>query len=391
MKKILPLDNQLMDYAWGSRLHIPRLMREPTPSEEPQAELWMGAHPKAPSRVAGRTLLEIIEDDPVGMLGATTVDRFQGRLPFLFKLLAADTPLSIQAHPTKAQAEAGFVTENAAGLSLDAPDRNYRDDNHKPELLCALTEFWALNGFRELPKMFEIFDEAELLTISSEIESFRQTPNRDGLRRFFQAVFNLDGSRKQSLLEELLGSARRFESVRPEYQWVLQISNLHPGDIGVLCVFMLNLVKLDPGQAMFCAAGDLHSYLDGFAVELMANSDNVLRGGLTPKHVDMPELMSTLTFRDRDVEVIEPEAGRYVTPADEFVLSVLEVEGRQEKRPSPGFEILVNVAGDADISLPEGDGEVRLPQGASVAIPATIAECAVSGSATIYVAGVPTP
>ena len=152
---------------------------------------------------------------------------------------------------------------------------------------------------------------------------------------------------------------------------------------------MLNLVKLNPGQAMFCAAGDLHAYLSGFAVELMANSDNVLRGGLTAKHVDVPELLKTLTFKSRTVDVIEPTAGRYVTPAEEFVLSVFRVAGSELRRKSSGFEILVNVAGDAMVSDPFGPNAVRLPQGGAVAIPAAISECSVSGAATIYVAGVP--
>jgi mannose-6-phosphate isomerase len=391
MKRILPLQNQLMNYPWGSKVFIPRLMGEPFPSEEPYAELWMGAHPKAPSRVADRTLLEIIEEDPVAMLGASIAEKFRGQLPFLFKLLAADTPLSIQAHPTKKQAEAGFLSENEVGLALDAPNRNYKDDNHKPEIVCALTEFWALSGFRPLPEMLELLDEAELFEISSQIESLRKAPNRDGLKVFFRAIMDIETTRKHTLLAELLQSARRLKSTRPEYQWIIEISKQHPGDVGVLCVILLNLVRLDPGQALFCSAGDLHAYLDGFAVELMANSDNVLRGGLTPKHIDVPELMKTLTFNDRDVEVIEPQAGCYATPADEFVLSVLEVGPSGEQRSSPGFEILVNVAGDATVSMPGGEGAVPLPQGSSVAVPAPVQELWISGSATIYAAGVPLP
>ncbi len=391
MNQILQLENPIMEYVWGSKVHIPKLLGTRVPSEAPQAELWMGAHPKAPSVVAGRTLLEIIETDPSSMLGANAAGRFRGRLPFLFKLLAADTPLSIQAHPNKEQAEAGFSRENAAALPIGDPARSYKDDNHKPEILCALTEFWALNGFRKMPTILGLFDEAELHTISDELESLRQTPTRDGLRPFFRAVVEIDESRKHSLLSELLASAHRLERTRPEYRWILEISELHPGDVGVLAVLLLNLVKLMPGQAMYCAAGDLHAYLDGFAVELMANSDNVLRGGLTSKHVDIPELMSTLTFQDGDAEVIEPQAGVYETPADEFELSVLKVKGNDVRRRSPGFEIMVNVGGEATVSAPGVDGAVPIPQGGSVAIPATIRECSIAGEATIYVAGVPLP
>jgi mannose-6-phosphate isomerase len=171
MNKIIPLENPVMNYAWGSKTFIPALLGEAAPSDEPQAELWMGAHPKAPSRIGKQTLIELIADNPVGMLGAETAERFEGRLPFLFKLLAAGAPLSIQAHPNKAQAEEGFAAETAAGIALDAPNRNYKDANHKPEILCALSEFWALNGFREIRQMLELLDEAQLHTIGPERDS----------------------------------------------------------------------------------------------------------------------------------------------------------------------------------------------------------------------------
>ena len=350
MTEIIPLENSIMEYAWGSRIHIPALLGAATPSMTPQAELWMGAHPKAPSRVADRTLLEIIEEDPVGMLGPDTAKRFQGQLPFLFKLLAAETPLSIQAHPNREQAKLGYAAEEADGLAPDAANRNYKDDNHKPEILCALTDFWALNGFRELPPMIELLDEARLDTIRDELESLRQTPNKAELRRFFGSIIEIDELKKDLLLKELLESAQELQSTRPEYRWILEIADLFPGDVGVLCVLLLNLVKLKPGQAMFCAAGDLHAYLRGFAIELMANSDNVLRGGLTSKHVDVPELMKTLTFECRGVDIVVPRGGRYYTTAEEFVLSVLRVYNHEIRHASPGFEILVNVDGNATVS-----------------------------------------
>ena len=389
MNKIISLENPVMNYAWGSKTFIPALLGEAAPSDEPQAELWMGAHPKAPSRIGKQTLIELIAENPVSMLGAETAERFDGRLPFLFKLLAAGAPLSIQAHPNKAQAEEGFAAETAAGIALDAPNRNYKDDNHKPEILCALSEFWALNGFRHIRQMLELLDEAQLHTIGPERDSLTESPNRDGLKRLFQSIVELSDARKQSVLDELLTSARKLEETRPEYSWILRIHDLYPDDVGVLCVLLLNLVKLQPGQAMFAAAGDLHAYLDGFGIELMANSDNVLRGGLTPKHVDIPELMKTLTFGDGGVEILEPTNGRYETAADEFFLSVLEVDGPEIRLPSPRFEILINVCGDATISQRGDSTGLRLRQGASVAIPAAVEEYGVSGSATLYLAGVP--
>lgn len=349
----------------------------------------MGAHPKAPSHVGDRTLAEIISDDPCALLGETMARRYGNTLPFLFKLLAADTPLSIQAHPDKKQAEEGFASENAANIPLDAPNRNYKDDNHKPELLCALTEFWALNRFRKIPEILALVDEVASKTIESEVEALRRSPNRDGLRRFFRSTTELPRTRKQTLLSELLTSARRLENRRPEYGWILRIADQYPGDVGVLCVLLLNLVKLESGQAMFCVAGDLHAYLSGFAVELMANSDNVLRGGLTPKHIDRQELMEILTFRDEKVEILEPEAGRYATPADEFELSVMDLDDERVWRSSPGFEILVSVAGDARVSVPGEHEFVALQQGDSVAVPASVPHFLISGPARVYSAGTP--
>jgi len=389
MNRLLILQNPIMHYDWGSRVHIPELFGAPTPSDQPQAELWMGTHPKAPSSVGARSLAEIIADDPVGMLGAETARRYANRLPFLFKLLAAGTPLSIQAHPNKAQAREGFAAENAAGIALDAPNRNYRDDNHKPEILCALSEFWGLNGFRKIPEMLGLLEESRLNSLVDELGALRQSQTREGLRQFFHSVVKLREERKRPLLEELLASAHRLETTRPEYPWIIKIAELYPDDIGVLSVLLLNLIKLEPGQAMFAAAGDLHAYLDGFGVELMANSDNVLRGGLTPKHVDIPELMKALTFLGRGIEVIEPQDGRYSTPAEEFELAVLKVDSTQVRRAGRGFEILINVDGDAVVSIPGKAETVKLSRGASVAVPASVNEYAVSGPATLYSATVP--
>jgi mannose-6-phosphate isomerase len=195
--------------------------------------------------------------------------------------------------------------------------------------------------------------------------------------------------RKTAVLSELLRTAKRLEASRPEYRWIIRINELYPDDIGTLYVILLNLVKLERGQAMFCAAGDLHAYLEGFGVELMANSDNVLRGGLTPKHVDIPDLARTLTFKDRPVGVIEPRDGRYSTPAEEFELSVLELSGVDVERLSPGFEILVNVSGDAAVSAHPNGEVVSLPQGASVAIPACVTDYVLRGNGTLFSASAP--
>lgn len=386
MRRILPLQNIIQDYTWGSTVHIARLMGKSVPSNAPQAEVWMGAHPKAPSRVGDKTLLEMIDADPQAMLGNATIERFGKHLPFLFKLLAAGQPLSIQAHPNLDQARKGFALENAAGIPLDAPNRNYKDDNHKPEILCAISEFWGLNGFRRIPKLIELLDEVGLPTLAAEVDALREQPSPEGLKMLFLSLLGIDNERKVKLLDDLLQVANARKGQRPEYDWALRISNLYPGDIGVMCVLLLNLVKLEPGEAMFCASGELHAYLDGFGVELMANSDNVLRGGLTAKHVDIPELKKTLTFMDRDAEILHPVDGKFNTPADEFELEIIEIDGEKTIESTQGMEILVNVRGNTEVIC--DDESVSLAQGASVAIPSEVKVYTVKGSATIYKGGV---
>ncbi len=388
MKQILPLNNTIQNYAWGSHQYIAELMGRETPSPEPEAEVWMGAHPKAPSKVDGQTLGDLIEADPDGILGPHVVSKFDGKLPFLFKLLAAGQPLSIQSHPNLQQAKEGYERENREGIPLDAPHRNYKDDNHKPEIICAISEFWGLNGFREIPELIALLGEAGLSRLDGQITALEARPDTDGLRKFFKAIMELPDQVKGEVVDELVANARERKDSRVEYDWVLRISELYPGDIGVLCVLLLNLVQLQPGEAMYCAAGDLHAYLDGFGVELMANSDNVLRGGLTPKHVDVPELMKTLTFDDRPAEILQPEGGVFPTPADEFVLSIVEAADGYTSPKKRGIEIAVSVRGDATITNLDNDQSQPIKAGHSVVIPAAVSAYQLSGDATVYIAGV---
>ncbi len=382
--KILPLENTIQNYAWGSKVYIPELLGEPTPAAEPQAEMWMGAHPKAPSMVDGRELPEIIADDPDGILGRRVAARYNGKLPFLFKLLAAGTPLSIQAHPNLEQAKDGFARDNAAGIPLDAPNRNYKDPNHKPEIICALSEFWGLNGFREIPEILAVLTAAELPTITPELDGFRANATTAGLRRFFREMMELPTARKTALIADLLAWADGNPDA-VESRWIRRGKEVFGHDIGLLSILLLNLVQLQPGEAMYCAAGDLHAYLDGFGVELMANSDNVLRGGCTVKHVDVPELMRVLTFDDRPATILQPDAdGVYRTPAPEFQLSVAAVAGEQEMQAET-VEILLCVDGKVDV---EGEGgPLPLTPGHSVLVPAGT-PFKLIGNGKLYKAGV---
>lgn len=331
---IRELSNVVQPYAWGSHSALAELRGQIAPSARPEAELWMGAHPLAPSRLAanGQSLPSAIEAAPDEHLGARVRSDYGDKLPFLLKVLAAATPLSLQAHPSLVQARQGFAADEAAGIALDAPHRNYKDQNHKPELLCALSEFWALCGFREVSQTLALLDTLNLTELLPYRALLAAEPNEVGISKAFSALMQLSPAPARSLAEATAQACRvrRGQAARfgDELNWVARLSELYPGDIGVVSALLLNLIRLAPGEAVYLPAGNLHAYLGGTGVEIMASSDNVLRGGLTPKHVNVPELLRVLDFRPLRVVPLQPTAnGReriYVTPAREFCLSYFD-------------------------------------------------------------------
>ncbi|GBC61206.1 mannose-6-phosphate isomerase, class I [Desulfonema ishimotonii] len=399
MKRISILKNPILEYAWGSRTAIPELLGT-EPSDTPQAELWMGAHPKAPSEIRNgsqwESLLTQIENDPADILGSAVARKFGNRLPYLFKVLAAAEPLSVQAHPSREQAREGFARENRLGIPMTAPNRNYKDDNHKPECICALTPFWALNGFRNIPDMLWLMGSACPRTLADELAALGNQPDSDGLRAFFHTLMTLTPERHAEILAEALDNAQMLAQGNPIFKWLLRLSRAWPNDIGVLSPLFLNLVCLEPGQAMFLPSGELHAYLDGVGIELMANSDNVLRGGLTPKHVDVPELLRVLSFAPRELEILLPERvsafeGKYPTAAEEFDLSVIMVREADDEAAvftNSGAEILLCTDGAVRISGSGDAEELPVGKGTSVFIPARVREYRISGQGTLYRAAV---
>ncbi len=336
MHEVLVLDNRIQNYAWGSRTIISELLGRATPSPQPEAELWIGAHPKAPSAIVDPpglgTLDQAIEADPVGLLGSSACERFGNQLPFLFKVLAAAQPLSIQAHPSHEQARRGWDRENAEGIEIDAPHRNYRDPNHKPELVCALSPFVALKGFRPLDEIVRSLEPVARPELGHGLGRLAREKSPAALRALFARLLTLDTDERSAILERAATEAARRAS-DPAWCWVGRLLDLHPGDAGVLAPLYLHLVVLAPGEALFLPAAELHAYLEGAALEIMANSDNVLRGGLTPKHVDVPELLATLAFEPRTPELLHavevaPGERVYHTPAREFELAQIEVTPR---------------------------------------------------------------
>ncbi|MFF9454324.1 mannose-6-phosphate isomerase, class I [Streptomyces flaveolus] len=374
------LDNTVRPYAWGSTTAIPTLLGT-EPTGEPQAEMWMGAHPGAPSRTDRGTLADVVAADPEKELGPASVARFGPRLPFLLKLLAAGAPLSLQVHPDLAQAKEGYEDEERRGVPLDAPHRNYKDANHKPELICALTEFDGLCGFRAPTETADLLDGLGVASLKPYVDLLRAHPEDAALREVLTAVLTADPEEMSRTVAETAAACERLGGAYAPYAG---IAHHYPGDPGVLAALLLNHVRLQPGEALYLGAGIPHAYLDGLGVEIMANSDNVLRCGLTPKHVDVPELLRIVRFEPGDPGVLRPEASPdgeevYETPIDEFRLSryVLPEGAAPHDLAIPAPQILLCTAGSVRA------GEHDLTPGRSVFVPAG-EKAEVSGNGTLF-------
>jgi mannose-6-phosphate isomerase len=387
--RIRLLENPIRHYAWGSRTFFARLQGRSCPSREPEAELWIGAHPLAPSLVVTESgsvpLPEWIARDPEAVLGSGVAARFAGELPFLLKILAVEEPLSLQAHPDADQARAGFERESRAGTPLDAPERCYRDARAKPELVCALGRFRGLKGFRPPEEILARMEKLGVHELEEAFAPLRARPDAAGWRESFQALWSLPDQERETLVARTAAAARSGAS---DLAWVARLADAYPGDLGALAPLYLNVVELQPGEALFLPAGELHSYLEGVAVEVMASSDNVLRGGLTPKHVDVPELLRVLRFEVGDARHLDPspELGAYDTPVADFQLCALRLAGSSTLELDPGgrVEILLCTAGGVALVPRRGGSEVRLARGGSCLIPAGLGAYRVRGPGMLF-------
>jgi mannose-6-phosphate isomerase len=419
MAALFKLQNAVKHYDWGSPEWIPGLLGRPNAEGIPWAELWMGIHPGGPSVIQGgeETLAALLDRNP------SYLGRGFDTLPYLFKLLAAEKPLSIQAHPNLDQAREGWERENRQGIPPDGTNRNYRDRNHKPEILCALAPFKVMCGFRPLPELsllLRLFSARALPPLKGALSALLPSPTTRAvssppsgmLRDFLKTLFGFSPEERRALGEYAREAREWLTREQGEYGEVWELcasfAERYPEDPAVISPLYLNLIDLEPGEAVYLPAGVLHAYIRGFGVELMANSDNVLRGGLTPKHIDIEELLKILNFSAGKPAIIrapdipgknpagdEPRCSffRYPAPCREFSLSVLRCRNSRGSIPEGGPLILIVTEGQAAVSGLEGGETVLLKRGEAAFIPARedTPSLSFSGTYTLYAAGTGSP
>ncbi len=393
------LDNPIQNYAWGSLTAIAGLEgREP--SAVPEAEVWIGAHTNAPSTQhdTGLALDQLIQRYPVIALGDRCRQAFGDALPFLLKILAAQAPLSLQAHPSRAQAIAGFDAEEAAGVAMSDPKRVFKDRNHKPELICALTDFEALCGFRPPQLTVTLLEALATPTTIGMAARLRSNHPAAALRGIVVDLLGADRQRAEHIVTEVaLACSQHSGAWSGEARLVVRLSNEYPRDVGAVISLLLNRVVLAPGQALMLPAGNLHAYIQGVGVELMANSDNVLRGGLTPKHVDVTGLIGVVDWNPLEDPVVRPTpvdgspgVMRYPSPSNEFRLDVVvSTDERDASLTVEGPELLWCHTGSVEIGVTTLDGPttadaLRLDAGRAAFVPAGAQHLTVRGQGTVF-------
>ena len=375
--KIFKLKGKVQHYAWGGKDYIPHWLGIENKEGKPFAEYWMGAHPSASSTITvnnkDENLYGLIQQDAGSFIGEKIKQAF-GELPYLFKILDVKDMLSIQVHPSKASAAKGFEEEEAIGLAINASNRNYKDKNHKPEVMVALSEFWLLHGFLAEDKLLNI------LKAVPEFKNFEKIFLDKGYKGLYEHVMMMPQDEVDQLLgplvEREINRKKNNELTRHDAGWWVaklydtgrSAANL---DRGIFSIYFFNIVKTVPDEGVFQGAGVPHAYLEGQNVELMANSDNVLRGGLTPKYIDVPELMKHITFEGIKPNVmkgVDLETGEknYPCPVEDFGISKIELStGETYQSESTSLEIIVIIEGEANVS---GTNNVDAKKGEAVAI-----------------------
>lgn len=397
------LEGRVQRYPWGSRTALPAFLGAEADGE-PWAEIWFGAHPLAPAGLPGaRSLDAVIAADPERLLGEDVRRAFAGRLPYLLKLIAPERPLSLQVHPTREHAAESFAAENAAGLALDAPGRNYRDDNHKPEMVVALTRFTAICGFRTPRRAAALL--AGLGTdLTDRLHGLlTEHPTAHGMRAAFRtlvaASMRPGDAEVRAVVDACAARLVAGDSPSPRIdRTVGLLAAHHPGDPGVVAALLLNPVTLQPGEAMFVPPGALHAYLEGIAVEVMAASDNVLRAGLTGKRVDAEEMLQCVSVSAAPPLRVAPERQNatsiaYYAPVDDFELSLTTLEDPpgvfRHRHPVPGSGPRTLLGLEGEVLVETAAGRHVLPRGRALFVPASAGALRAGGAGRFVQASVP--
>lgn len=354
---VFKLKGKVMNYAWGGTAFLPDLLHIGNPEHKPFAEYWMGAHPLAPSELVtpegNLSLYTEVKEHPERYLSSAAESRF-GELPYLFKVQDVKDILSIQVHPNKTEAEKGFDREEAEGVPINAPYRNYKDKNHKPEVMVALSEFWLLHGFKAQAAIEQTLENVPEFNIL--LPFYR----KEGLKALYRFVMEMDQSDVNTMLNNLIKREMRKKNdgeltkEMPGW-WVAKLfagkKEIGEIDRAIFSIYFFNIVKVNPGEAVFQSAGIPHAYMEGQCVELMANSDNVLRAGLTPKHIDVPELMKHTVFESIVPNVMKgnavlPGETIYPCPVADFGIARIELPaGGAYENKAGSLEILVVTEG----------------------------------------------
>lgn len=373
----LPMNNTIQNYAWGSTTAITQLFDIENATHEPQAEVWMGTHPNGCSTVnindVETKLSTLIAQDIHAFLGTKVATRFK-ELPYLFKILAADKALSIQVHPSKKQAEQGFKLEEQQAIPLSATHRNYKDPNHKPELVYALTDYQAMNGFRAIDEIIAHFTQLAIPELQPLLDELFSHQTSAGLARFFSGLLSFTGEQKEKALNALLAQAHNLNSTL--FKLIVDLEKQYPNDIGLFAPLLLNVITLKPGQAMFLDAETPHAYIKGTGLEIMANSDNVLRAGLTPKYIDVQELIACTHFAEKPFDsllltpIVRDNVFEYPVPVDDFKFAII-TSSNNTTFDVQSAEILLPL--DSTLVLTHSNGETcMIKKGQSVFIPAYV-------------------
>ena len=397
------LEGVVQHYAWGGTDFIPDLIHTSNPTKTPFAELWMGAHPKAPSNVEWEgshlQLNTLISRDPKKILGEEVARTFDHRLPYLFKVLDVKKMLSIQVHPTKTEAEIGFERENSLGIPITAKHRNYRDNNHKPEIMVALTDFWLLHGFKPVSQI------QKLIGQTAEFESLRTPISTGSLYMLYKHLMEMPQVEVNEILAPLVQRLKpgvesgKYQKNDAAYWAVKSVEDNSSvdGDYdrGIFSIFLFNLCHLEKGQGIFQDAGIPHAYLEGVNVELMANSDNVLRGGLTPKHIDVPELLKHTRFESVEPKVlsgipVSRTEKKYKSPVRDFELSAIHIPKGSTHHQSQDHSLDILLLVEGEIHIKGNVKDLAISKGEICMIPADI-RYTITGNtpATLYKATVP--